>query len=120
LFREGVAMKLNLILLNCIIFVLSVISVFASPNPVLGFRNSATLKDPYIWKETNKRMAIIFGFLVSLFNLLVIFFGRDEKSMWLIESLLFACNTITALYLTFYANSLLKKRLQKRSDGKIS
>ena len=111
-------MKLALILVNCIILVLSLISVFASPNPVLGFRVPATLKDPYIWKKTNKRMAVIIGFLVILFTVLLIFFGRDEKTLWLIELIFFACITIAALYLAFYANSLVKKRLQKGSDEK--
>ena len=113
-------MKLALILVNCIILVLSLISVFASPNPVLGFRVPATLKDPYIWKKTNKRMAVIIGFLASLFTLLLSFFGRDEKTLWLIELIFFACITLSAIYLTFYANSLLKKRPQKGNDGKIS
>jgi len=110
------AMKLDLILVNCIILLAGITSAFAPPNSVLGFRISATLKGPYVWKETNKRMAVIFGFLVSLFNVLLIFFGNNEKTLWLIELIFFACITITALYLTFYANFLLKKRLQKRSD----
>ena len=111
-------MKLNLILVNCIILVAGVISAFAPPNPMFGFRISATLKDPYVWKETNKRMAVIIGFLVILFTVLLIFFGRDEKTLWLIELIFFACITIAALYLAFYANSLVKKRLQKGSDEK--
>ncbi|MBP9043314.1 MAG: SdpI family protein [Spirochaetes bacterium] len=109
-------MKLNLILLNWILFMLSVVSVFASPNPTLGFRIPATLKDPYVWKETNKRLAVILGFLIGLSTALLIFFGKDVKSLWLIELIFFACITITTLYLVFYTNSLLKKRLQKRSD----
>jgi len=110
-------MKLDLILVNCIILLAGITSAFAPPNSVLGFRISATLKGPYVWKETNKRMAVIFGFLVSLFNVLLIFFGNNEKTLWLIE-LIFLLVSLSQLFTLLFMQIFFLKRDFKKEVTK--
>jgi len=107
-------------------FVILIFSLFmgkTKPNAIYGVRTTATLSNPDVWRKTNKLGSVIFAILSSAFILLITFYKLIEASERYFDftGILFFISIIAStVYLSFYAQKILKDKERKLDTSIIN